>query len=227
MRCTPNAVVRPSQQRIGSAPTCSVSEVIVKSNLEEIDMYRNGNTFDIIKTIKYADVHSDEFVRVEGLDCLLGSTEYDTLRNVWRFVRYNLRYVADRRGWEKVHSPGALFTRGRGDCKSYSIAIVAILRAMGFTGLRYRFVSFVTPTNYTHVYVVVKSGGRDVVLDAVYEHFDQEPRGIRNRLDEKARRSVAVSGIAGSGVQGDISTTINLLALGFGGYVLYRLFTDR
>lgn len=135
----------------------------------EIVRYRNGDTGNIIETILWMDAHSAKWVDTERVECLRGATERDTLHNVWAFVKKNLRYQADKPGFERVKSPGALYSSGFGDCKSFSIAEGALLRALGIP-YRYRFAAY-QPGDFTHVYVV---GGNDVVMDAVHKRFDDE-----------------------------------------------------
>lgn len=151
-RCRPDRIIKPSPQW-------------------EITRHRDGDTADIIETILYADRRAGSFIG-SGVECLKGATEYQTLRNVWSFIKHNLKYRADRPGHERIKSPGALFASGYGDCKSYSIAIGAILRALGIP-YRYRFAAY-DSGDYTHVYVVADSEDGDVILDAVYKHFDHE-----------------------------------------------------
>ena len=126
----------------------------------------------------YMDAHSAEWI-TDRVECLRGDTDHDTLRNVWAFVTHtvpnaNLRYRADRPGHERVKSPGALYSSGHGDCKSFSIAIAAMLRALGIP-YRYRFAAY-APGDYTHVYVVATAPdtGTDVILDAVHTAYDDE-----------------------------------------------------
>lgn len=136
--------------------------------------FKNGDTGNIVQVIMDMDAEADNYVDDEAAQCLRGSDDYETLRNVWKFVKYNIRYKADRRGAEKVKSPAALFRMGVGDCKSFSIAEAALLRSLGFKGIRYRFTSYNNNRDVTHVYVVVKHQGRDVILDAVHSRFDDE-----------------------------------------------------
>lgn len=154
------------------APACNPAGIIRQSPMTEIIRHRNGDTGDIIETILAMDAQSARWVQGAGLDCLRGATERQTLENVWRFVRFNLRYRADQVGLERVKSPGALFTSGVGDCKSFSIAEAALLRALGFS-YRYRFTAY-EPGDFTHVYVVADSSEGPVILDAVHTRFDEE-----------------------------------------------------
>jgi hypothetical protein len=199
MRCTPSAIIRPSQQRVETR-------------------YRNGDTADIMAVILEADAQAGSFVDAQGVECLVGYSDYDTARNVWNFVKRSIRYRADRSGLERVQSPGALFASRAGDCKSLSIASAAILRALGFRNIRYRFTAY-APGNFSHVYVVARIGGRDVILDTVHSRFDEEV-AYRKKKDIAAAR---VSGIRGHAVRGDISATLGLLGLGLVAYIFYSL----
>lgn len=202
MRCSPSAIIRPSQQRVETR-------------------YKKGDTADIMAVILEADAQADSFIDPNGVQCLVGANDYETARNVWAFVRRSIRYRADRSGLERVQSPGALFASRVGDCKSLSISTAAILRALGFQGIRYRFTSY-APGNYSHVYVVARVGGRDVILDTVHTRFDEEV-AYRKKKDIAAAR---VSGISGHAMRGDISNTIGLLGLGLAAFIIYSLTTD-
>lgn len=145
---------------------CDPAAIIRQSPRTEIVRHRNGDTPDIIETIMWMDAHSAQWINTAAVECLRGDTDRQTLHNVWSLVRNNLRYQADRPGHERVQSPGALFTGGTGDCKSFSIATGALLRALGYR-YRYRFTAY-EPGDYTHVYVVATTpDGEDVPMDAV------------------------------------------------------------
>ena len=150
---------------------CDPAQIIRQSPQMEIVRYRKGDTGNIIETILWMDAHSAKWVNTDRVECLRGATEYETLHNVWAFVKKNLRYLADRPGFERVKSPGALYTSGVGDCKSFSIAEGALLRALGIP-YKYRFAAY-APGDFTHVYIVA---GDDVVMDAVHTRFDDEVR---------------------------------------------------
>lgn len=166
---------------------CDPARIIRHSPQTEIVRYRNGETDDIIETILWMDAHSAQWVLTENVECLRGATDYDTLRNVWRFVKSNLRYQADRPGYERVKSPGALYASKMGDCKSFSIAEGALLRALSIP-YHYRFAAY-EPGDFTHVYVVADANGDDVILDAVHNTFDEEVR-YRKKKDIRPANSI-------------------------------------
>ncbi|MGL5131989.1 MAG: transglutaminase domain-containing protein [Planktothrix sp.] len=167
------------------------------SNAVESLWQKNGTTQNIVEAILEMDKKADQWVDANSVDCLRGKTDYETLKNVWAFVKKNVNYKADRKGAEKVKSPGALFQVGQGDCKSFSIAEAAILRALGIEGIRYRFAQYnKVSTQFTHVYIVVKLNGRDVIMDAVYEYFDSEhPYSSKKDFAAAAQTVSGVRGI--------------------------------
>lgn len=179
--------------------TCDPARLIRHSPQTEIMRHRNGETADIVDTILYMDAHSAQWVVTENVDCLRGDTDYDTARNVWRFVKNNLRYRADRPGHERVKSPGALYTSGTGDCKSFSIAEGALLRALGIP-YKYRFAAY-EPGDFTHVYIVATAEGKPVIMDAVHSKFDDEVRFYRKK-DMQAAKIAGVHGLKPSADRG-------------------------
>ncbi len=191
---------------------CQPRDIIKTSALKERIRYRNGDTQDIMMVIMEMDAVSDKYVDADAAQCLTGADDYETLRNVWKFVKGNVKYKADARGKEVVKSPAALFEMGNGDCKSFSIAEVALLRALGFKGIRYRFAAYDGRKEVTHVYVVCKLRGEDVILDAVHSRFDDEVR-YTYKKDIPAARSMEGIGSIKQATTGR-SSFLTLFALG-------------
>ena len=191
---------------------CSPGAIIGPSEKFSVHRHANGNTSDIIDTILYADERAGSFV-LPGVQCLMGNSERETLRNVWAFIRQNIKYRADRPGHERVKSPGALFAEGVGDCKSFSIATGAILRSLGIP-YRYRFAAY-QPGDVTHVYVVADTASGPVLMDSVHTKFDEEVPYYRKK-DIRPTTPVRVSGIHGAttgATVGGFSISPLLLAL--------------
>lgn len=162
------------------ATSCRPEAIINHSDQEEITRYRDGDTDDIIETILDMDRQSSRWVKSDtAVQCLRGDTEEETLRNVWAFVKSNVRYRADRQGHERVKSPGALLSSRVGDCKSFSIAEAALLRALNIP-YRYRFTAYGSG-DYTHVYIVAKTRAGWVPLDAVHTEPLSEVRYYRKK----------------------------------------------
>jgi len=202
--------------------TCNPRNIIKPATGKVIDHYQNGGTSDIIEVIMKADKQSDRYIDRNQARCLIGSSKYETARNIWRFVKSNIKYRPDRPGHEVIKTPGALFDQGTGDCKSFSVAEVALLRALGFKNIRYRFAAY-APGDYTHVYVVCTINGQDVILDAVYSRFDAEAR-YAHKKDIPAALPKAINGfdtLRPAGVRGDLRNVgIGAALLALLGYFL-------
>lgn len=155
---------------------CTPNQIIKRPDGRETVVHYDGDTQDIINTILWADGYADRYINKGAAQCLRGKDDYETARNVWNFVKRNLTYWPDQPGHERVKSPGALFHNKKGDCKSYSLAAAAILRALGVRGVHYRFAAYDGNKNYTHVYVVIDQPGnqKPIIVDAVHSKFDDE-----------------------------------------------------
>lgn len=105
---------------------------------------------------------------------LQGDNLYDTCFNIWKFLKENVKYRVDPEGDQWVKTPARVWHDKVCDCKSYSIFIASVLYNLGIKGC-FRFVSFDnTDPNPTHVYVVVRNQGKNILIDAVMPRFDAE-----------------------------------------------------
>ncbi len=181
--------------------------------------YQDGNTADIVRVILYADRMSANFINTRNAGALQGANDLDTLERIFWFVKGNIRYRADAPGNEEIRSPGYLFQTGRGDCKSLSIAIGALCRALGIP-FKYRFIRQRGASNYHHVYVVAyptdgSSDGAPVILDAVHRQFNAEPAYLQH-IDMKPGSRRIPAGIQGPGIEsGGVLILLFLLWLTF------------
>lgn len=194
---------------------CLLQHVVKRSDQTEYTRHHNGDTDDIIDTIMYADARSADFVK--DVSCFWRADLYESLYQVWKALRTQLKYRADKPGHERVKSPGALVTSGVGDCKSFSIMVGAILRKMGIPYV-YRFTAY-APGDYTHVYVVAKTPDGPVIIDAVHTKYDEEVRYMKKK--DIAPPQSRVSGMHGASNHNTNSVFIWALVL-FGAVQLYR-----
>lgn len=173
----------------------------------------NADMAEIIRAIMDADELSKPFT-AQFARYLTGRNDEETLRNIWTFVKNEIKYVRDQPGNEVVKSPGQLWKSREGDCKSFSIFIGSILNNLGYD-YKYRVAIYspLTPQQ-GHIYpVVVLPNGEEVVVDAVHTRFDDEAKYYKAwdyTPGKKGRK--AVSGLAGIGSPGS-TTSILALAL--------------
>lgn len=201
---------------------CTPNKILNKSPRVETVLYEVASTEDIMSAIIHADGYADSYINPAAVQCLRGRTDLDTLRNVWSFVRDNVRYRSDRPRLERVKSPGALFEMGQGDCKSFSISAAAILRALGYKSVWYRFTAY-NGGDFTHVYIVVKVNGKYIPLDATIRRFNYEVPYKRHKdIPATGGNNKIAIGQAPAAVGADLGFLLNIGVLA-GAYFIYKL----
>ena len=117
-----------------------------------------------------------------------GATDSDTCRKIFDFLLKKVKY--DKDGFtQKIKYPSALLREGRGDCKSYSLFIAAILKNLNIP-FRWTYASY-TPGVKTpgHVYITTDSG---CIIDCVWGKFNSEKQPYN-----KFYKSMNISYISG------------------------------
>ncbi|MEO0471400.1 MAG: transglutaminase-like domain-containing protein [Bacteroidota bacterium] len=97
----------------------------------------------------------------------------DLGRAIWLFIRQNVTYIIDPPGEQNIKTPAATLADGHADCKGYSILTAAILQYLGLPHA-FRFTSYGGGKVPTHVYVVLKDGSKEVIIDACLNAFNRE-----------------------------------------------------
>jgi hypothetical protein len=135
----------------------------------------NGYNADIIHII-HASLPEAKQQAMALVPYFVGRNEKETAHNIWKFLRKHCTYVKDG-STQKIKLP-ARFLHDKhprtgkpfGDCKTYSLFIVAIMRAAGYKcGFRYASYSFWNTTP-SHVYTFTQN----LVIDGVYRKFNAE-----------------------------------------------------
>jgi Transglutaminase-like superfamily len=111
------------------------------------------------------------FKKLAGL--LRGSNDRETCKNVYNFVRLNVKYVKDDISNDTVKSAIATLFDGFGDCKSMTLLSGAILRELGIF-YKIRFTAYDATKQVTHVYLIAFADGKDTIIDCVFYLFDSE-----------------------------------------------------
>jgi hypothetical protein len=197
---------------------------IEKSTGKKELIHRNGNVDQIIAVILDADQKGRGFTRRFARHLKEG-TDRQTLRNVWKFTKSNIKYVRDRAGDEVIKSPGATWETRKGDCKSFSVFIGSILGNLGYE-YKYR-VAFYDPKTpeQGHIYpIAVLKDGTEVIVDAVWDYFDSEvPYWKAYDYDPRSGTRSQLSGIGNKPVLLGLSMGwIKTLAIaGIAGWALF------
>lgn len=129
------------------------NNTILKPDFKDSITFYDGNTDDIIRQI--VRTHPKSVLTVaEFSKHLAGKNTAETLLNIHRFIRTFIKYKLDTEGTQKIKTASRTWYDKFGDCKSYSIFTASILQNLGIP-FSYRFVSYSSSDQPTHVYVIV------------------------------------------------------------------------
>jgi len=144
---------------------------------------------------QYADVH-DTIAAIKrivkknapvlyGLSAdIEGRNAVATFRNIWDYVRENIRYQNDEPGKEQLRIPQRTLMDRTGDCDDMSILISALLTNMGYDH-ELNIAAYKKADQWQHIYpVVYNEYGNRYVLDCVPEipYFNYEAQPIKNKI---------------------------------------------
>lgn len=167
-------------------------KVIPAARNKKVLLKKRYSTGDIVQEVLACYEQSKDQVK-DLAPYLRGSTVKDTCRNIWNFLKYNVGYSVDPRDVQWVKEPAKVWHDKVCDCKSYAIFIASLLAALGINGC-FRFVSFNSEPYPTHVYIVVRYQGKDIVMDDVMPAFDDE-KPYRSKKDYSMKGLYRVSGL--------------------------------
>lgn len=107
---------------------------------------------------------------------LKGGTLKATLQNIWNFVYQHIQYVPDSAVMEQVRRPLRTLYDQKGDCDCYATLIGSILTNIGIP-FSLRIAKYNGRSYFQHVYVVVKDGGKELVVDPVVDKcfYEKKP----------------------------------------------------
>ena len=144
-----------------------------------------------------------------------GNSNYETGRNIWQFLKDNVRYKVEPDSRQMLKSPAAIIAPGTtSDCKNYSLFTGGILDALNRQGERipwvYRFSSYrLLDRVPQHVFVVMYPGtNKEIWIDAVLPYYN-EHKQYYYKVDKKVKNMslIALAGIgdelAGIGKKGE------------------------
>jgi len=117
------------------------------------------------------------------------ASRYETAKNIWLFLKNNIRYVRDADEYQKIKLPSRLLSEGTGDCKSLSLFTAAILKSLDMPAA-FRYASY-SPGNDipSHVYTTTQDErGNEIIIDAVWNEFNSEKK-YSSKKDYQMRES--------------------------------------
>lgn len=169
--------------------------------------YEDGNTKDIISEV--VAEFKNSWKQTEKLaPYLKGKSDAETADNIWKFIKYNVKYKIDKEPYQWVKSPSRTLHDGFADCKSYSILALSLLKNMGIKG-SFKFVSLFSHKDIHHVYVIIDkcccNGGVYIPIDAVISQPLTEKKPI---YQEKIITMAEIHRLEGIGGIGSITSVL-------------------
>ena len=147
-------------------------ELVPMPDGQRVTKNANGVTTDIIASVRQVFAENSQQT-AQLAQALTGSSELETARNIFQFVRRNVRYVLDPPNVQLIRTPADIVHNGTADCKGLAILINSLLANVGIKSA-FRFVSFSAFPTVTHVYTLAFIGGKQYILDACLPNFNQE-----------------------------------------------------
>ena len=106
------------------------------------------------------------------------SSERQTAKAVWNWIKANIRYEIDKSGKQYIKTVSRIYYDGFGDCKSFSIIGGAILQCLGIP-FCFKYVGFHKGGQYKHIYLQTKSG---FIIDSCMDNFNEEPEHTHSKI---------------------------------------------
>jgi hypothetical protein len=142
-----------------------------------------ANVYDTIDAIKRIISENHPAV-IELSNQLQAETCEETFRNIWNYVRKNIRYQNDAAGREQLRTPQRSMHDKTGDCDDMSILISAILTNLDFEHELW-IAAYKKSDQWQHIYpVAYTTNGKRYVIDCVPEipYFNYEAQPIINKI---------------------------------------------
>ena len=136
---------------------------------QTIVIKKSGNNTDIINALhKYMPYAVQQSKKRASM--FKGKDNKETARNIWSFLKHNIRYIEDSEHFQDIKLPDRLIKERKGDCKSFSMFTASILDNLGIP-YKFAYTSYTDSKTPQHVYVQLDDG---TIIDAVWKKFDSE-----------------------------------------------------
>ena len=155
------------------------------------------STGDIIQAILEAhNKYKDQYNAISSY--FKGYSDEQTARNIFDFLKRNIRYVIESEDQQLVRSPAAILHQAVSDCKCYALFAAGICDSLGIPYC-YRFASYkYGQKNPAHVFCVIHPDTKNEIwCDPVLSYFNYK-KPYYYKLDKKPKK-MAVYSISGIG----------------------------
>jgi hypothetical protein len=164
-----------------------------------VTIKRNQDVYDIIGAMLEAHkIHAAEYDKIASY--FWAGSDEQTARNLFNFLKKNVRYKIETDQEQRVMSPAAILTLKANDCKNYALFINGVLDALKRQGkikgrILYRFASYkLLDEAPHHVFSVLQIGNDEYWIDPVLKIFN-ERKIYFHKIDREPMALYSVSGI--------------------------------
>ena len=180
---------------------------IILAKLSPFNNYKkivvdDQTTSDIIYgLLQNHDRYKSEYDKISEL--FLGSNVKETARNIYDFLKKNVKYYIEPTKNQTLRSPSAIVAMPIGaDCKSYASFILGVYDSLNRKGiynvpLSYRFASYKENSkNPQHVFAVLyPNTDREIWVDPVLDKFDLKKQPTYYKDKKLSMALIAMSGV--------------------------------
>lgn len=107
-----------------------------------------------------------------------------TCENIWVFLHDYIGYKPDEKGKEQIRSVRRLWQDKIGDCDCYAFFISCILYTLHISHT-FRVSKYSAKGGFQHIYVAVPHKGKEIIIDACLDSFNEEAPNIIEKIDVK------------------------------------------
>lgn len=180
---------------------------IILAKLSPFNNYKkivvdDQTTSDIIYgLLQNHDRYKNEYDKISEL--FLGNSVKDTARNIYDFLKKNVKYYIEPTKNQTLRSPSAIVAMPIGaDCKSYASFILGVFDSLNRKGiynvpLAYRFASYKEYSkNPQHVFAVLyPNTDKEIWIDPVLDKFDLKKQPTYYKDKKLSMALIAMSGV--------------------------------
>jgi len=174
-----------------------------------VTLARHQDTEDIVQNmLQYHKMYRADYDQISGQ--FLAATPRKTLKNIYDFLKENVKYRIEPETRQTLKSPAAIVATGRttgSDCKNYALFICGVAESLTRTGkqkipVAYRFASYKWYDEQPqHVFAVAfPDTEREIWVDPVLPEFDQ-----RKTYNHSTDKKMSLVGISGTGNGGQVA----------------------
>lgn len=169
------------------------------TNIKKVVKVNQGVTDIINGILQTHELYKKDYDLISNY--FLGNNATETGKNIWQFLKKNVKYYIESDNVQTLRSPSAIIALPA-DCKSYSLFSMGVLDSLRRKGklnvdLAFRFAGYDPYSNHLeHVFTVINPNtNNEIWLDAVLNNFNEHKQPTN--FKDKKINNMALVGLSG------------------------------